>query len=34
LIAKGAQMLEMDLSQVIQLSIEGMRSVAAELDLA
>ena len=34
LIAKGAQMLGMELNQVIQMTIEGMRSIASELDLA
>ncbi|MFA5468449.1 MAG: HDIG domain-containing metalloprotein [Sphaerochaetaceae bacterium] len=34
LIARGAQMLGMDLDKVIELSIEGMRSVAKELNLA
>mgnify|MGYP001076455210 CR=1 FL=1 len=34
LIAKGALMLDMELHQVIQMTIEGMRSIAKELDLA
>lgn len=33
IIAKGAQMLGIDLDRVILLTIEGMRTVAAELDL-
>ena len=34
LIEKGADMLDMELSRVIQLTIEGMRTIAAQLDLA
>lgn len=34
LITKGAQMINMEVTTVIQLTIEGMRTVAAELDLA
>jgi predicted hydrolase (HD superfamily) len=34
LITKGAQMINMEVATVIQLTIEGMRTVAAELDLA
>lgn len=34
LIAKGADMLGMELDQVIELTIEGMQSVASELGLA
>ncbi len=34
LIAQGAQMVGMELDQVIQLTIEGMREIAPELDLA
>ncbi|MPN41192.1 hypothetical protein SDC9_188734 [bioreactor metagenome] len=33
LIAKGADLLGLDLDVVIQLSIEGMREVASEIDL-
>ena len=34
LIAKGAEMVGMELNTVIQLTIEGMRSIAGQLDLA
>ena len=34
LIAKGAEMMGMELNTVIQLTIEGMRSIAEQLDLA
>jgi len=34
LIAQGVQMLGMELDKVMQLTLEGMRSIASELDLA